>query len=113
VDVEIIMLDVLGTEKVAYLREQYWYHLEFQVNLLMSLVVMFLALELNAFLSFSGCKLAGSVIGYAILFVPLGIFLLAAARKNYQRHVAKVASLMAAMLDPKAEENNEARSALS
>jgi len=113
VDVEIIMLDVLGTEKVAYLREQYWYHLEFQINLLMSLILMFFALVLNAFLSFSACGLVWILTLYVIFFVPLCLLLLVAARKNYQRHVAKVASLMAAMLDTDARQNNQGSPALS
>jgi hypothetical protein len=40
-DVEIIMLAVIDQDKMAYVREQYWYHLEFQMNLLLSLVALF------------------------------------------------------------------------
>jgi hypothetical protein len=99
IDVELIMLNVLGPETIAYVREQYWYHLEFQINLLLSLLVAFIALMLNAFLNFTTCSiLMLNVLEYLGLLAPVCLLLLVAARRNYRRHIAKIASLMAATL---------------
>jgi hypothetical protein len=81
-------------------REQYWYHLEFQLNLLISLVGVFVALGASILLNrgFSPMigteRMAAAIIVCA--FVCYG--LLKAARKNYERHIAKMASLMTALL---------------
>jgi len=95
-DVELILLPILGVDKIAYMREQYWYHLEFQINLLLSIVVIFLALL------FSAAYNAGSVLTFCLqvliylaILIPICILLCRAARKNYQRHVAKMLSLIA------------------
>jgi hypothetical protein len=101
IDPEIIIVERIGFEKLAYVREQYWYHLEFQLNLLLSLLAMFLALFLSAFINAATwasallcaalCVVAGCVVRFCLL---------QAAKKNYSRHIAKMASLIAAMLTP-------------
>lgn len=98
IDSEIILLERVGVEKFAYVREQYWYHLEFQLNLLLSLMAAFAALLVSAFLNASGWR----AFSYAALCLVAGYFvrkwLLKAAKKNYSRHIAKMASLMTALL---------------
>jgi hypothetical protein len=97
-DPEIIIVERIGADKLAYVREQYWYHLEFQLNLLISLVGIFVALGASILVSkgFSpgAERMAAAIIVCA--FVCYG--LLKAARKNYERHIAKMASLMTALL---------------
>jgi hypothetical protein len=103
IDPEIVIVERIGFEKLAYVREQYWYHLEFQLNLLLSLLAMFVALFLSAFINAATwpgallcsalCVVAGCVVCFCLL---------RAAKKNYSRHIAKMASLMAAMLTPPA-----------
>ncbi len=101
IDPEIILVERIGFEKLAYVREQYWYHLEFQLNLLLSLLALLLALFFSAFINAASWPRA---LLYAALCVFAGYVvrkrLLQAAKKNYSRHIAKMASLMAAMLTP-------------
>jgi hypothetical protein len=98
IDSEIILVERIGVEKFAYVREQYWYHLEFQLNLLLSLMAAFAALFGSALLNASGWR----AFAYAAMCLVAGYFvckwLLKAARKNYSRHIAKMASLMTALL---------------
>ncbi|MFB9266121.1 hypothetical protein ACFFWD_23700 [Bradyrhizobium erythrophlei] len=107
-DPEIIIVERIGADKLAYVREQYWYHLEFQLNLLISLVAVFVALGTSVLINrgFSPA-IGGERIAAAIIvcgFVCYG--LLRAAQKNYERHIAKMASLMTALLS-QPNENSE------
>jgi len=105
-DPEIIIIERIGADKLAYVREQYWFHLEFQLNLLISLVAIFIAISASIFINYGfnfgliAERMAAATI--ACGFVCYG--LLMAARKNYERHIAKMASLMIALLSqPKAD----------
>jgi hypothetical protein len=104
-DPEIIIIERIGADKLAYVREQYWYHLEFQLNLLISLVAVFFALGASLIMNygwgFSGGaeRICAAIITCAFLCYGL----LLAARKNYERHIAKMASLMTALLSQPAE----------
>lgn len=103
-DVELVMLTELDLPKLAYVREQYWYHLEFQMNLLLSLAPLTVGLAARAWLK------AGPqdpwelhVLLYALLFALAAVLLIKAARKNYARHIAKMLSLMVGFLAGKIE----------
>jgi hypothetical protein len=107
-DAELIMLPEIGVDRLSYVREQYWYHLEFQVNLLLSVVVIFAAATISAALS--GQPVRTFLLHTMVYLVLAGLacaLLRHAARKNYQRHIAKMLSLMAAVLGdpPPAEES--------
>jgi len=97
IDPEIILLHTIGLDKLAYVREQYWYHLEFQLNLMVSLWALAAAIYLYAVLNLAVVEQL-TVVLLASLIVLMTFGLLAAARKNYTRHVAKMASLMAVVL---------------
>ena len=99
-DPEIIIIERIGADKLAYVREQYWYHLEFQLNLLISLVAVFIAISVSIFINY-GFNLALISERMAAATIASGFIcygLLMAARKNYERHIAKMASLMIALL---------------
>jgi hypothetical protein len=98
IDPEIILLERMGVEKLAYVREQYWYHLEFQLNLMLSLIVLFLALIIATIIRIGFCAGIGYIVLCAVLGCVFSIWLLTSARKNYCRHLAKMASLMTALL---------------
>ncbi len=101
IDPEVVALHTIGVEKLAYLREQYWYHLEFQLNLLLSLAAMAVALVLLIVTSAASAELRAALVLTCIVVTALIMAaLLKAARKNYCRHVAKMASMMAAVLCP-------------
>jgi hypothetical protein len=100
IDPEIIIIERIGAEKLAYVREQYWYHLEFQLNLLLSLLATFAALLLSALINARGWRMLGLVILWLVAGYLVRKWLLQAARKNYARHIAKMASLMTAHLTP-------------
>ncbi|WP_298242285.1 hypothetical protein [uncultured Bradyrhizobium sp.] len=108
-DPEIILVERIGPEKLAYVREQYWYHLEFQLNLLISFCAVFLALVVSAFLNgaFDSAggfgRLVVMIVGYGLI----SLWLRGAARKNYARHVAKMASLLTAVLTKQEEADDE------
>jgi hypothetical protein len=107
-DPEIIIIERIGADKLAYVREQYWYHLEFQLNLLISLVGVFLALGTSILINY-GFSISAIAERSAAAIIACGFVcygLLLAARKNYERHMAKMASLLTALLsqpeaDPK------------
>jgi hypothetical protein len=99
-DPEIIIVERIGAEKLAYVREQYWYHLEFQLNLLLSFFAVFVALAISTFINggFTSLCGIGFFLGAVVLFALLCFGLLCAARKNYERHMAKMVSLLTAVL---------------
>ena len=99
-------IERIGADKLAYVREQYWYHLEFQLNLLISLVVIFVAISISIFFNygFSLGQIAKLMAAATIVCGFACYGLLMAARKNYERHIAKMASLMIALLSKSKDE---------
>jgi hypothetical protein len=97
IDAELVLLHCIGVDKLAYVREQYWYHLEFQLNMLLSIGALALALVIWLLLPVTprGVLLAGACVMLALLAMRA---LVLAARKNYARHIAKIATIMAAAL---------------
>jgi len=99
-DAEVLALKATGINELSYIREQYWYHMEFQVNMLLAVFAMLLALlpspsGLVASLSvghFCRAGAATSVLGAACILFRR------AALKNYSRHVEKMCSLLASSL---------------
>jgi high-affinity Fe2+/Pb2+ permease len=87
-------------------REQYWYHLEFQLNLLISLIGIFVALGTSIMLDQGFNSVVGTERMAAAIIVCLFVCygLLMAARKNYERHIAKMASLLTALLSQSEDE---------
>jgi hypothetical protein len=100
IDPEYIALERIGVEKLAYVREQYWYHLEFQLNLMLSLVVLFTLLAAISLAHAESCLEFLSIAFWTAIGYLFCGGLLIAARKNYCRHIAKMASLMTALLAP-------------
>lgn len=106
VDPEYVLLQTIGVEKLAYVREQYWYHLEFQLNLLLSVAAMAVALIFSSIFNAPSATLRVVFVLLCLGFAATAIgALVAAARKNYARHIAKVATLMAAVLCAKDPQN--------
>lgn len=97
IDPELVLLHCIGVDKLAYVREQYWYHLEFQLNMLLSIGALALALVIRLLLPVTpwGAFLAAACV---VLALPAMRGLVLAARKNYARHLAKIATVMAAAL---------------
>jgi hypothetical protein len=105
IDVELIMLHSIGTTTLAYIREQYWFHLEFQMNLLLSIWALAFACAASVGLNAPSYQYALALLLAIAAVGGAGTwFLLFAARKNYCRHVAKMASMMASVLCPPAKE---------
>ncbi|ABD07344.1 hypothetical protein RPB_2642 [Rhodopseudomonas palustris HaA2] len=94
IDPEQLLLHKIGVSTIGYIREQYWFHLEFQMNLWLSITVLSAAL--------CGYLIGSQTPTRAILIVAVYAFaswvLISAARKNYCRHIEKMASMMAAVL---------------
>jgi len=101
-DAEIILLSAIDVDKLAYVREQYWYFLEFQINLLFSIIAIFLASVVSS--ASQGCSVQAffyQFLKYLVLCGPVCVLLYASARKNYLRHVSKMLSLMVAFIGPR------------
>jgi hypothetical protein len=99
VDPELGLVHALGADNLAYVREQYWYHLEFQMNLMLSLGAIALALLVSIPLNVTSVPLRGLLsVCCAAGAVLLMWGLLLAARRNYARHLAKMATVMAVAL---------------
>lgn len=103
-DVEIVMLTELELPKLAYVREQYWYHLEFQMNLMVSLVPLMAGLAWHAYLTADTPAqwLWSAAFDFAVFVLACAV-LVKAARKNYTRHISKMLSLMVGFLTRKME----------
>lgn len=96
IDPELLMLHSVGVGTLAYVREQYWFHLEFQLNLLLS---CFSIAVVTCIYLYRGASYLG-VVAVILAIVLLSWLLISAARKNYERHISKMASMMAAVLCP-------------
>jgi len=107
-DPEIILVERIGPEKLAYVREQYWYHLEFQLNLLISFFAVFAALVASAYINgvFDSGGGFGRFLVVIVAYLLISFWLLCAARRNYERHVAKMASLLTAVLTQSEDEGD-------
>lgn len=98
-DPEVILVERIGFEKLAYVREQYWYHLEFQLNLLISLVVLIVALGSSVILNANSPESMFNIVLVLSVAAIIGCrWLTKAARRNYARHIAKITSLIIAVL---------------
>lgn len=100
-DAELLILDTIKVEHLAYVREQYWYHMEFQVNLLLAIARALIGLLTGLAAPLTGVNYRPTLEWAAFDVFTLGgscWFLLRAARKNYRRHVAKMTSLMSAAI---------------
>lgn len=103
-DVEFVILPARGPDKLAYVREQYWYHMEFQMNLFLSLLALLVGIVVSARNGATSVReFLNATFIYLILFVPVLAMLLIAARKNYTRHISKMLNLMAGVLCPQLE----------
>ncbi|KPF92973.1 hypothetical protein IP86_23700 [Rhodopseudomonas sp. AAP120] len=94
IDPEQLLLHRVGVNTIGYVREQYWFHLEFQMNLWLSITIFSAA--------FCGYLIGSHAPTRAIVIVGFyagaSWVLISAARKNYCRHTEKMASMMAAVL---------------
>jgi hypothetical protein len=117
-DVEIMILKVIDLDELIYVREQYWYHLEFQVNLFISSIALFIALFLlsvvnipdSSMLRNPDCSARNisdclSILIWAFVFTSAALLsyvsLIPAARKNFERHISKISSLIATAIAAK------------
>lgn len=99
IDGEIVLLNTIGVEALAYVREQYWYYLEFQMNLFLSVVAIAVALIISSIVNARSVPMMAVLIAACVIVsLCVLVFLVSAARKNYARHMAKMASAMAAAL---------------
>jgi len=99
VDPEFILLNSMGVQKLTYVREQYWYHLEFQLNLILSLSLGLIAAIVSCVINVPHLQIVWPFVSAVAIAGLLGIDgLLLAARKNYERHIAKLVSAMASVI---------------
>ena len=106
-DAELLVLNKVGMSELIYVREQYWYHMEFQVNLALALLGVLAGLLLapqvrDACDAYADCGPAiAAWVRCLVEVVTLGglcVFLRTGALKNDSRHVAKMCALMTAVI---------------
>jgi hypothetical protein len=97
IDVEYMMLPIMGIDKYSFIREQYWYHLEFQINLFLSLIALLFA-SLFPLRLIQSWELTFCAHAFILTVLLASALLIKAARKNFQRHVSKMLSLLTALL---------------
>lgn len=98
VDAEVLVLHELGVPQLSYVREQYWYYVEFLMNLMLSLWALALAFVLRFWIIFDLGEAIISTLVAGLLTLVLSVFLVKAARKNYAKHLAKMLSLILSVL---------------
>jgi len=110
-DIEIV-LETLGDREDFYaLRESYWYYLEYQMN--MAVAVSFLGLAIfvwlatNPNLRLPQSSANATLFTTALLTISHFLLVLKAAKRNYDRHVRKMFSLMLAVFVSNYEQNQE------
>jgi hypothetical protein len=107
-DAEWLILDRIGVKHLAYVREQYWYHMEFQVNLFLAVATALVGLLAGLAPDMWGPAprpAAEWIVTATVVLGGLCWFLLRAARKNFHRHVAKMTSLMVAAVCEETEDS--------
>ena len=98
VDAEILVLNELGVAPLSFVREQYWYYVEFLVNLMLATWILAAALCLRYWLTEDdGAAVADTILTLVSAWL-LSVFLVRAARKNYQKHLAKMLSLILSVI---------------
>lgn len=98
VDAEILVLNELGVAQLSFVREQYWYYVEFLMNLMLALWVLAAAFCLRFWITEENeFAFRASAMTIAVVCL-LSWFLVRAARKNYCKHLAKMLSLILSVL---------------
>jgi hypothetical protein len=99
-DGELLVLETLDLNKLMYVREQYWYHLEFQVNILLSTGCGWVGLVLSPVVIGAGPAWVGLTRAVLVTVVLAGLCVLLwrSALRNYIRHIEKMCTLMAMAL---------------
>jgi hypothetical protein len=92
-DPEYLLLKDCETQKISFVQEQYWYYMELDINVAVSLAIL-MFVHFCWFLSGGGGVDGAAFIGPYILGGLVVYFLVRMARKNYARHTAKMISLL-------------------
>lgn len=98
VDAEMLMLHELGVAQLNFVREQYWYYVEFLMNLMLGTWVLAVAFCLRFWIINETTNAILFSLGTAVVIWFLSCFLVKAARKNYCKHLAKMLSLILSVL---------------
>jgi hypothetical protein len=88
--IEAFLLPWMDIYKMEYIKNQYWYYLEFQVNLILSIILLAPTLPIGFYLYSQDMLISsGSMIILSVLWISVLSFLCAilyiSAMKNYRR----------------------------
>ncbi|MBN7795510.1 hypothetical protein [Parahaliea mediterranea] len=98
VDAEVLVLHELGAAQLSFVREQYWSYVEFLMNLMLGLWVLTGAVLLRCLTAYPLAPALCITLPLLAASALVSCFLVKAARKNYQRHIAKMLSLILSVL---------------
>ncbi|HCG9621012.1 TPA: hypothetical protein N2940_004528 [Vibrio parahaemolyticus] len=98
-DVRSLLLNRKNLSNFQYLRESYWYYMEFQVNSILSIALLSLTALLHIFLNYWMGNLGGTYALLYVVFILLSNYILfkvfmRAARENYVKHEKKSLSYL-------------------
>jgi hypothetical protein len=98
-DVKSFYLHKMDTEKISFVKDSFWYYLEFQLNILLGIdflipALLFVIIKQGIQFSIHYLILSVLIILFILLLVALNILLIKSARKNFKHYKMKYLSLL-------------------
>jgi hypothetical protein len=98
-DVRSFLLNRENSDIVQYLKESYWYYMEFQLNSLISFGLLSLSGIINILLRYKTNTISGDLVFPFIVFIVTGYTIMfklfiPAAKQNYKKHEEKTLSYL-------------------
>jgi len=101
-DADYLIIHEVDIPKIVYVQEQYWYYMELDVNLAISVLVL-LAAYVGRSIMVGANLLNFASAGFVLVSVLFTIWLIRVARINYLRHAKKMLSLLCSSFDDNKE----------
>ncbi len=102
IDIDYLLMPQIQLDKLIFLQESYWYYMEFQSNILLSLFPLLIAMIVRCIIFFPLTILQSRTFWAAlalflIIIIAISYILLVSARLNFQRHKIKLLSYYLAL----------------
>lgn len=98
-DIKSFYLNKLDVDKISFLKDSFWYYLEFQLNILLGLntlcpAVIFFIIKGGINLSIHWTIITLIIISFFVIIVAVNSLFIKSARKNFKHHKEKYLSLL-------------------
>lgn len=99
IDIRSFLLNRKNLNNLQYLRESYWYYMEFQINSIVAISLLIIAGIINILLRFKADATAGNLVFPYIIVTIISAYILfkifwSAAKENYNKHEKKSLSYL-------------------